>query len=63
MGWRRRALREAVMVTLFTSLLTSAVLAAPEMFRQSPAVSWRQVSSGSLVVGSQPNRSVLVDCP
>ncbi|MEB3318885.1 MAG: hypothetical protein VKO39_12195 [Cyanobacteriota bacterium] len=62
-GWQRRALREGVLVTLLTSLLTSAVLASPELFRQSPAVSWNQRSSLGLAVGDLPARGPLLDCP
>lgn len=51
------------MATLLTSLLTSSVLAAPETFRQSPIVSWRQFTTAGLAVGPLPGRSVLVDCP
>jgi hypothetical protein len=61
--WPVRALREGVVVTLLTSLLTSAVLAAPEVFRQSPAVSWRQVTTPALAEGPVPGRGVLLDCP
>jgi hypothetical protein len=62
-GWRRQALRETLVATLFTSLLTSSVLAAPDAFRQSPVVSWRQLTTAGLAVGPLPGRSVLVDCP
>ncbi|MFN9548082.1 MAG: hypothetical protein ACK6AD_13640 [Cyanobacteriota bacterium] len=62
-GWRRRAVREGLVATLVTSLLTSAVLAAPEMFRQSPAVSWRQFTTPALALGQRPDRGVLLDCP
>lgn len=62
-GWQRRALRESLAATLLTSLLTSSVLAAPELFRQSPAVSWRQFTTPALTVDQQPVAGVLVDCP
>lgn len=62
-NWRRGAWREVFLVTLCTSLLTSAVLAAPGTFRQSPAVSWRQFTTPALAVGSHPLRGVLLDCP
>lgn len=61
--WQRQALREGVVATLLTSLLTSAVLAAPELFRQSPAASWRQFTTPALTLGALPVQSVLVDCP
>lgn len=61
--WQRLALREGVVVTLLTSLLTSAVLASPELFRQSPAVSWRQLTTPALALGPLPGKSVLVECP
>jgi len=62
-GWQRRALREGVVVTLLTSLLTSAVLASPELFRQSPAVSWSQRTTPGLAVGERPAGGLLLDCP
>ena len=63
LSWRRRALREGVMVTLLTSLLTAAVLAAPEVFRQSPAVSWRQFITPAQVLDQPADGGVLLDCP
>jgi hypothetical protein len=62
-GWGRRALREAVVAAVFTTMLTSAVLAAPEMFRQSPAVSWRAFTTPRLAAGPLPGGDVLLDCP
>jgi hypothetical protein len=52
-----------VVVTLLTSLLTSAVLASPELFRQSPAVSWSQRTTPGLAVGERPAGGLLLDCP
>jgi hypothetical protein len=62
-GWRRRALREGVIVTLLTSLMTSAVLAAPEAFRQSPAVSWRQFTAPTVTLDQSASGAMLLDCP
>ncbi|MFM1799067.1 MAG: hypothetical protein RLZZ117_1345 [Cyanobacteriota bacterium] len=62
-SWRRQALREGVLATLLTSLLTSAVWAAPEVFRQSPAVSWRQFASPALILDQPAEGGVLLDCP
>lgn len=62
-GWQRRAVREGLVATLLTSLLTSAVLASPEAFRQSPTVTWRQLTTPALALGQLPDRSVLLDCP
>lgn len=62
-GWQRRAVREGLVATLLTSLLTSAVLASPESFRQSPAVTWRQFTTPALALGQLPDRGVLLDCP
>ncbi|MBM5817073.1 MAG: hypothetical protein FJ083_11005 [Cyanobacteria bacterium K_Offshore_surface_m2_239] len=61
-GWRRRALREGVVVSLLTSLLTSAVLAAPEVFQQSPAVSWGQFTTSTAVLDQSTKGGVLLDC-
>ncbi len=62
-GWGRRALREGVLVTLLTSLMTSAVLAAPQVFRQSPDVSWRQFTAPVALPDQTPAGGVLLDCP
>ena len=61
--WQRRAVREGLVATLLTSLLTSAVLASPESFRQSPSVTWRQLTTPALALGQLPDRGVLLDCP
>jgi hypothetical protein len=63
LAWQRRALGEGVLATLVTTLLTSSVLAAPDVFRQSPGVTWRQVTTPALVAGDLPGRNVLLDCP
>ncbi len=62
-GWRRRALREGVVVSLLTSLLTSAVLAAPEAFQQAPAVTWRQLLTPAVVADQPAEGGTLLDCP
>ncbi len=62
-GWSRRALREGVVVSLLTSLLTSAVLAAPEAFRQSPAVTWRHLITPAVALGQPAEGGTLLDCP
>lgn len=56
-------MREGLVATLLTTLLTSAVLAAPEVFRQSPATSWRQVITPTLANGQLPNPGLMGDCP
>ncbi|MEB3259077.1 MAG: hypothetical protein VKP63_00440 [Cyanobacteriota bacterium] len=61
-GWRRRALREGVVVSLLTSLLTSAVLAAPEVFQRSPAVSWGRFTTSPAVLDQSAKGVVLLDC-
>jgi hypothetical protein len=61
--WRRWALRDGMVVALLTGFLTSAVLAAPDAFRQSPVLTWRQLASPALVMDQAPGDGVLVDCP
>lgn len=61
--WRRQALREGLLATLLTTFLTSAVLASPESFRQSPATTWRQLSLPALANGQQPFLGAWTDCP
>ncbi|MEB3334204.1 MAG: hypothetical protein VKP70_04395 [Cyanobacteriota bacterium] len=61
--WQRRALGEGLLTALVTTLLTSSVLAAPEAFRQSPQLTWRQFTTPALALGELPGRSVLLDCP
>lgn len=62
-GWGRRALWEGLVASLLTSLLTSAVLAAPEAFRQSPVVTWRHVTTSAVALDQGAEGGVLVDCP
>ena len=62
-SWHRRALREGVVVSLLTTLLTSAVLAAPELFQQSPLTSLRQLSTPALAQGQLFRPWFLSDCP
>jgi hypothetical protein len=61
--WQRRAVREALLSALYTGLLTSAVLASPEMFRQSPVATWRQLTIPALAAANLPAKGVLLDCP
>ncbi len=61
--WLKQALREGLVVTLLTTLLTSAVLAAPQVFRQSPATTWHQWILPTLATGQLPNPGLLLDCP
>ncbi|MFM7641571.1 MAG: hypothetical protein ACKO45_08475 [Cyanobium sp.] len=62
-SWHRRALREGVVVSLLTTLFTSAVLAAPELFQQSPLTSLRQLSTPALAQGQLFRPWLLLDCP
>jgi hypothetical protein len=62
-GWPGRAVGEGLLAALVTTLLTSSVLAAPEAFRQSPLVTWRQLTTPALAAGELPGHSVLLDCP
>ena len=62
--WRLQAVREGVLVSLIATLLTSAVLAAPEAFRQSPATTFRQLSTPSLATQQTGSPGgLLLDCP
>lgn len=62
--WRLQAVREGVLVSLMATLLTSAVLAAPEAFRQSPATTFRQLSTPSLATQQTGSPGgLLLDCP
>ena len=61
--WQARALREGLVATLLTTLLTSTVLAAPEVFRQSPATTWRLWITPTLATGQLPNPGLMLDCP
>ena len=51
------------MAALLTSLLTSAVLASPDTFRQSPSDTWRQLITPVLATGQGPRPDGLADCP
>lgn len=62
-SWQRRVLREGVVVSLLTTLFTSAVLAAPELFQQSPLTSLRQLTTPALTQGQHPRPWFLLDCP
>lgn len=62
-SWVTRALSEGLVATLLTTLLTSAVLVAPEVFRQSPATTWRQWITPTLVTGQLPHPRLMLDCP
>lgn len=61
--WLTKALREGLVATLLTTLLTSAVLAAPEVFRQSPSTTWRQWNTPALATGQLPHPGLMLDCP
>ncbi|MFM9088523.1 MAG: hypothetical protein ACKOPT_10340 [Cyanobium sp.] len=52
-----------MLVTLLTTLLTAAVLAAPDAFSQSPTFTWRQLIAPALATGQWPGPGSLVDCP
>lgn len=61
--WRRQALREAVLAAFVTTLLTSAVQAAPQLFTQSPVQSLQALKALPLP-GIAGNRMPLLDdCP
>ncbi|MFM7237765.1 MAG: hypothetical protein ACKOYK_13575 [Cyanobium sp.] len=62
-SWPSQAWREGVLVTLLTTLLTAAVLAAPDAFSQSPTFTWRQLIAPALATGQWPGPGSLVDCP
>ena len=61
--WGRPALREAVLAALVTTLLTSAVQAAPQLFSQSPAASFQQIKSLVLLGPDNAAQPRLLDCP
>jgi hypothetical protein len=62
-SWQLQAWREGVLVTLLTTLVTAAVLAAPDAFSQSPTLTWRQLIAPALATGQWPGPGSLVDCP
>jgi hypothetical protein len=61
--WQRQALREALLAGLVTTLLTSAVQAAPQLFTQSPALSVQQIKAMLLPGFDDSAQPRLFDCP
>lgn len=61
--WTQQAVREGLWVGLLTTLLTSSVLAAPEVFRQSPATTLAQLTTPGLVNVQPSSPGMLLDCP
>lgn len=62
-SWRQQAVQEALLAGLLTTLLTSSVLAAPEVFRQSPATTLDQLTTSGLITGQPSSPGLLLDCP
>jgi hypothetical protein len=61
--WKGRAWMEGFSAVLLTTLITSTVHAAPELFSQSPLQSLETIK-GLVLPGLAPSRSsVLLDCP
>lgn len=59
--WQRQAVREALLVALVTTWLTSAVQVAPQLFTQSPVQSLQDMKA--LLLPGGAGQPLLQDCP
>jgi hypothetical protein len=60
---RRRLLREALLASVATVLLTGVALAAPQVLRQSPITTIRQLAAPILPGLAPADPAAFSDCP
>ena len=60
---RKRFLVEGLVAALAMSLFTSVAIAAPNVLKQSPTESFRDLAGLLLPGSSKPDQQVLIECP
>ena len=62
-GRSHRWVAEALLAAMATALFTGVAVAAPQVYRQSPLTSLRQLAAGVVPGAAQPAPPLLIDCP